>query len=94
MDYEATDRYMSSWVVTCVRLGTRYYLADNDAETATDIWKLARIYRYRDLAEETAERVNQEPGFAFGWTVKSVPSAMCDRYKPADEDWIPSRLDP
>lgn len=78
MNYDAIDREMSCWVVTCIKLGTRFWIADNEAETATDIWSLARRYRYLDLAEAAAERARED--FTFGdWAAMSVPEAITRR---------------
>lgn len=74
MDYDAIDRDMSSWVVTCIKNGTRFWIADNEAETATDIWSRARRYRYFDLAESAMNTANAE--MLGDWVTMSVPEAV------------------
>ena len=78
-DYADTDRYMSSWVVRCVRNGVKHYISDNESETATDMFKNARVYRFWDHAEGASVAANAEPGFAFGWEPVMVPQAMNER---------------
>lgn len=52
MDYEATDKFYSSFVVTCEHNGTRFFLTDN--KFATDIKRRAQIFRRIDDAERAA----------------------------------------
>ena len=67
MDYEAEDRYMSSWVVTCRHNGTRFYLTDEDL--ATDMLSNARVFRWEDEAREvaTSARYGYEWRGEFRW---------------------------
>lgn len=58
MDYEAIDRDMSSWVVSCVKETTRFYITDGDL--ATDIPSHARRYRWLDQAEKAAAQASKE----------------------------------
>lgn len=75
MDYEATDRYMSSWVVTCTKNETRFFLTDDGL--ASDILSRAAIYRWADKAEQAAIEANAEKAWdGFLWEEISVPEAV------------------
>lgn len=58
MDYEATDRDMASWVVSCVHNGTRFYLTIEG--TATDIPARANTWRWQDQADTAAHDARGE----------------------------------
>ena len=77
MDFEAIDRDMSCWVVTTMHQGVRFYISDNEAETATDILSNAKRYRFWDQAKEAAERAERELTSWF-WEPKSVPAALAE----------------
>jgi hypothetical protein len=77
MDFEAIDREMSCWVVTNLRDGTRFYIADNESETATDIWSRAKRFRWHDQAQRAASEANRS--MFSGWAAISVPQAMNQR---------------
>ena len=75
MDYEAIDRTMSSYVVTAVKNGTRFYLTDDGL--ASDILSHARQLRWEDSARELARLSNQEyPWHGFTWEPMSYPAAL------------------
>jgi len=76
MDYDSIDREMSTWVVTCQRNGTRFYLSDGDGTPATDMLRNARQFRWEDIAESAAQRANDEAGFAFGWSPMRYAQAL------------------
>lgn len=59
-DFEATDRYMSGWVATCVHNGTRFYATD-DLLYSDDI-RRAAWRRYPSEADRLAEAA-AGPGF-------------------------------
>lgn len=74
MDYEAIDREMSRWLVSCEKNGTRFYLTDEG--TASDI--LSRARRYRDIAaaEVSADGARLERAWSgFDWQAISRASA-------------------
>ncbi len=76
MDYEATDRYMSSWVISCVHNGVRFYLTDN--HLATDIPDRAMLCPYIDHAEDVIEienRLDIWPSY-FAWKPYRVAEMM------------------
>lgn len=74
-EFESIDRHMSCHVVTTVHQGTRFYIADNEAETATDILSRAKMYRWADQAEDAAKRAETEFASWF-WEPMMVPEAM------------------
>lgn len=75
MDYEAIDRDMSSWTVSCVKRGTRFYLTDTGV--ATDILSRANRWRWRDEAGVAADFARQERAWSgFRWRAFSVAQAM------------------
>ncbi len=75
MDYEATDRFMSSWVVSCTLNGTRFYLTDE--RLASDMLSRAKVYRWEDEAAEAATSSLLEAawGPAFTWRPLRVAEA-------------------
>lgn len=74
MDYEAIDRDMSSYVVTCKLKTTWFYLTPEGL--ATDILGNAQRYRWQDQAEKTAKVAREDVGWAgFDWEPISVPEA-------------------
>lgn len=82
MDYEATDRFMSSWVVACERSGVLFFLTDEGL--ATDMLARAHLWRWQDHAEDAAKRATAEPGWkGFVWRAMSVPEAMNSRRRSA-----------
>jgi len=81
MDYEATDRLMSSWHVSCLHNGTRFYLTDDGV--ASDIRSNAAVFRYLDRAEFAARKARMERSksgayswIGFDWGAFSVAEAM------------------
>lgn len=72
--FEDTDRDMSSWVLSCVHNGYRFFLSDSG--TYTDILGNARRFRWFDLAEAAAPE-HSEPGFAL--VPMTVPAAIAAR---------------
>jgi hypothetical protein len=65
-DYEAIDRYMSSWAVSCVRNGTRFYLTDEGL--ASDLPRRAAVYRWEDQAMRAAADAKAEKAWrGFAW---------------------------
>lgn len=85
MDYDSTDRYMSSWVVSCVHNGTRFYLTDDGM--ASDRLDRAYTARWEDTAYRTAESAKDErhaadgsPVWAgFDWQPVRVAEVMASR---------------
>ncbi len=69
MDYEATDRDMSSWVVATTENGVRLYLADNGV--AVGLLSLATRYRWSDQAARAAHAAT-----AHEWDVFRVAEEM------------------
>lgn len=69
--WESIDRDMSSWVLTCVHNGIRFYLSDSG--TYTDRFENARRYRWVDLAEADASE-HAEVGFKL--RAMTVPAAF------------------
>lgn len=75
MDYEAIDRNMSSYALTCQKGSTRFFLSTSN--TATDIWDRAAIFRWQDEAQKCADVQNAQVAWrGFDWTVISVPAAL------------------
>lgn len=78
MDYEATDRYMSCWVVTCEHNGTRFYLTHEGL--STDILSHAMLHRWEDKAQATADAAKVEQAWrGFAWGPMSVAEAVAKR---------------
>ena len=76
MDYEATDREMSSWVVTAKKQNTRFFLTAE--KSATTILANAKRYRWLDVAEAEAMEETMydgEAGWNLKWEAMSVPAA-------------------
>ena len=72
MDYEAIDREMSCWLVSCVHKGVKLYLQDGGL--GTDIEKcgcklnLATRYRWKDQAEAAASKARADKAWrGFDW---------------------------
>jgi hypothetical protein len=66
MDYEATDREMSQWLVVALKNGTRFFLTDGG--NATDMLVRARRFRYFDWAHDAAKRASAEYAWrGFDW---------------------------
>lgn len=75
MDYNAIDRDMSSWVVSCVRNGTRFYLTEQ--KVASDILSRAARFRYNVIAAKVADLERDEKAWeGFDWQAMSVPEAI------------------
>lgn len=74
MDYEAIDREMSRWLVSCEVHGTRFFLTPE--HTASDI--LARAERFSDreqaLVVARAERQQASWRGGFAWEAVTRPS--------------------
>ena len=72
MDTETIDREMSSWMVSCIKNGTRFYLTGEGI--GTDIRSRGAIYRYLDRAEIIALLARTEEAWrGFDWRATSVP---------------------
>ena len=67
MDYEAIDREMSLWVVTCVHNERRFFLANDFC--ATDILSRAQRFRDESRARDIAdiERKDEAWHGQFDW---------------------------
>jgi hypothetical protein len=64
MDFDAIDRAMSRAVIRQVEPDHgRFWIADNDAETLTDIPQRARIYSRLADAWDACDRLSLDPGF-------------------------------
>ena len=75
MDYEAIDREMSSYVVSTVKNGTRFYLTDDGV--ASDRLSNARHVRWEEHAWEVARSANQEYAWhGFTWEPLNYPAAL------------------
>jgi hypothetical protein len=78
MDYQAIDRDMSSWLVSCVVKGTRFYLTDE--LLATDISYRAKRYRWEDEAKgEALYQRGENWGPEFKWAARRVAQDMAER---------------
>lgn len=66
---------MSSWLVAASHNGTRFYIADNESETATDILARAKRFRWADEADAAAKRAEKEIA-SFGWASVRVAEEM------------------
>ena len=74
MDHEAIDREMSSWLISCVKNGTRFYLTGEGI--GTDIRSRAAVYRYLDKAETIALLARTEEAWrGFDWRATSIPES-------------------
>lgn len=66
MNYEAIDREMSSWLISCVTNGTRFYLTDEDV--GTDLPGRATRHRWLDDAQaHAADQRKQRAWKGFDW---------------------------
>ena len=66
MDYEAIDREMSCWLVSCVYKDVKFYLQDSGLPT--DILNLAARYRWKDQAEAAASEARANKAWRdFDW---------------------------
>ena len=75
MDFHSTDRYMSSWLIVCVKDGTMLFLTFDGK--ASDILDEAFVCRRYDQAEEVAESAKLErPWSGFDWHPLMVPEAL------------------
>lgn len=52
MDFDATDRYMSGWVISCVKGTVRFFVTDEGLPT--DMLSRAAWYRWEADAREDA----------------------------------------
>jgi hypothetical protein len=78
MDYEAEDRFMSSWVVSCVKGTVRFYLTE--AGLATDILGHARVYRWEDEAKgECLYQRDENWGAGFNWQPRRTAQDSAER---------------
>lgn len=84
MDYEAIDRHMSSWIVTCVKNRTRFYLTDDGV--ASDILSRARVFRWNEDAAREARASREEiPWSGFAWSASRVAEEMANEGKPVGD---------
>ena len=75
MDYEAIDKEMSMWLVTCVNGKTRFFLTPE--RTATDLLSRAERFSDRDKALQVAVEERQEAAWhgGFAWEPVTRPAA-------------------
>jgi hypothetical protein len=86
MDYDAIDREMSSWIVTCVKNATRFYLTPENC--ATDIRGRANLYRWENQAANAVDAANSEYSWqGFHWYAMPLAEAMAE--KPSDSCHTP-----
>jgi hypothetical protein len=75
MEYESTDKYMSSWVISSKKNGARFFLTTEDL--ATDIINRAHVERRLDKAEELAEFANDEYAWkGFSWQAVRIAEVL------------------
>jgi len=70
MDHEATDKFMSGWVATCVHNGTRFYATED--LTFTD--RLARA-AWRRWGSEADKVANSASVYGFYMKAERVAEA-------------------
>jgi len=75
MDYEAIDREMSKWLVSCTRGKVRFFLTPEG--TATDRLDRAARFNDRDAALKAALREREDYAWRgmFAWEPVSRPAA-------------------
>lgn len=74
--FEATDRLMSSWVLTTTRNGVLFVMTPD--RLTSDRIARADVYRWPDEAEYAAKEANADPmwsRFGFTWEPMSYPEA-------------------
>lgn len=83
MDYEAIDRDMSSWVVSCERDGRRIYLVNRGTGggpgVVVDFLDQAQRYRWQDQAADAADLANESAAVGFFWEPMRVAEMMASK---------------
>lgn len=76
--YEVIDKLFSSYVVTCQKDKTRFYLTPE--RTASDILDRAMLFRWPDDAHKVAETQREEYAWrgSFDWDVESYASCTAN----------------